>query len=204
MNYRIGILTACLACCLACTAACEAEDPAEVAGRTLDQYVEMLDSPDRVVRLRAARSLAPFGKAAGDALTSSLDHEDAAMRYVAAESLGRIGGTPLELAVGRLCELAEDETSHAVRMAASFALCRNGLNRDHLPFLIESLDYPERGISCTAAYLIGEVGPSAKQAVPALNKTYEKNGTGVKGGDYHLGGSALNALRKLGHTPEGK
>ena len=45
-----------------------AEEVTSVAGRSVAQYAEQLESEDRVVRLRAARSLAPFGAAAGDVL----------------------------------------------------------------------------------------------------------------------------------------
>ena len=176
----------------------------EVAGYTLADYAEQIQSEDRVIRLRAARSLAPFGDAAGELLLESLDHQDAAVRFIAAENLGRLGGDPLEEAVGRLCELAEDESSHAVRLAASFALCRHGLDDMHLPFLIETLDYPERGMACTAAFLIGEIGPDAKAAQRALEKAFEANRPGARGGDYHLGGAAQNALRKIrGVSPAG-
>lgn len=173
------------------------EEKPLVAGRTLSQYADQLQSEDRVVRLRAARSLGPFGQPAGRLLIETLEHEDPAMRYLAAEQLGRLGGDSLEAAVGRLCELAGDESSLAVRLSASFALCRHGLDDMHLPLLIESLDYPERGMACTAAYLIGEIGSPAISAVPALERTLEKNRPGTKSGDYHLGGAVINALRKI-------
>ncbi len=148
-----GLLPWLMACHLVSFTPLAAEEVTLVAGHTVDHYVEQLQSEDRVVRLRAARSLGPFGAAAGEALRQALDHDDAAVRFIAAEQLGRIGGDSLEAAVGRLCELADDESSHAVRLAASFALCRHGLYDMHLPLLIESLDYPERGMACTAAYL---------------------------------------------------
>ena len=156
-----------------------------------------LNDENRVVRLRAARSLGAFGVAAGDALRESLTHDDAAVRYLAAENLGRIGGKPLEQAKARLTDLAEDETSLAVRLAASYALCRAGLVDQHLPLLIETLRYPERGTACSAAELIGNIGPSAAAAIKPLEEVHEKNRPGAKGGDYHVGGAAMNALRKL-------
>ena len=63
--------------------------------------------------------------------------------------------------------------------------------------MIETLDDPERGMACTAAYLIGEIGPDAKEAEASLQRTYEKNQPGQSEGDYHLGGAAQNALRKV-------
>jgi HEAT repeat protein len=171
--------------------------PRTIAGQTIDDYAAKLKDENRIVRLRAVRSLGAFGVAAGDALRESLDHSDAAVRYLAAENLGRIGGKPLEQAKARLTELAEDETSLAVRLAASYALCRAGLVDQHLPLLIETLRYPERGTACSAAELIGNIGPSAAAAIKTLEVVHEKNRPGTKGGDYHVGGATMNALRKL-------
>ena len=173
------------------------EDPTTIAGRTVAQYAALLDDPDRVVRLRAIKSLGAFGLSAGEAIQKTLDHEDAAMRFTAAVHLGRIGGQPLSDAKERLSELAQDESSHAVRMAACYALCETGEIKDHLPLLTESLSYPERGMACTAAELIGRLGSDAKAAVKPLEAAYEKHRPGAKGGDYHIGGAAKNALRKI-------
>jgi hypothetical protein len=63
--------------------------------------------------------------------------------------------------------------------------------------MIETLQYPERGMACTAAFLIGELGADAKEAEPALRRMYEQNKPGQKQGDYHRGGAAMNALRKI-------
>lgn len=171
--------------------------PSTIAGQTIDDYAAELNHDNRVVRLRAARSLGAFGIAAGDILRESLANDDAAVRYIAAENLGRIGGKPLEQAKGQLTELAKDETSLAVRLAASYALCRAGLVEQHLPLLIETVGYPERGTACSAAELIGNIGPSAATAIPTLEDVYEKNRPGAKGGDYHVGGAAMNAIKKL-------
>lgn len=185
-----------IACGLVCAAAVSAGNETEIAGRTLQACSEQLQSEDRVTRLRAARSLAPFGASAADILEQALDHEDAAVRFIAAQQLGRIGGDALESCVGRLCELADDESSRAVQLAASYALCRHGLDDMHLPRLIESLEYPERGMACTAAFLIGEIGADADAAVTSLERAKEQNRPGGSG-DYHLGGAAASALQKI-------
>ena len=168
-----------------------------IAGRSVEDYAVELNDENRVVRLRAARSLGAFGFTAGDTLRAALAHEDAAVRYIAAEHLGRIGGKPLEQAKSQLTKLAKDESSLAVQLAASFALCRAGLVDQHLPLLIETLRYPERGTACTAAELIGNIGPTAAAATRTLQEVHAKNRPGVKGGDYHIGGATSNALRKL-------
>lgn len=174
-----------------------AEDTPRVAGRTLAEHASLLSDADRVVRLRAARSLGSFGVEAGEARIGMLDHEDAAVRYIGAVQLGRLGEEPLKKAKPRLRELASEESSLAVRMAASYALCRSGLVDEHLPLLVDSLKYPERGTACSAAELIGDIGPSAAAAIDPLETAYAKHKPGADGGDYHIGGAAANALRKL-------
>lgn len=186
-----------LAYLLFCTSIFAADDENRIAGKSVDDYSAQLDDDDRVVRLRAARSLGAFGASAGAALRESLDHKDAAIRYIAAVHLGNIGGKSLEQSTARLRVLASDSDSLAVRMAASYSLCRAGQVEKHLPVLIEALEYPERGTACSAAELIGAVGPDAAAAIGALQAVYEKNKPGAKGGDYHRGGAAMNALRKI-------
>jgi HEAT repeat protein len=192
----LGIIAPILVLALA-TMRCPAEAPQTISGRTIAQYASQLTDADRVVRLRAIKSLGAFGNEAGEAIELALDHEDAAMRYTAAVHLGRIGGAPLSRAGQRLAVLATDKTSHAVRMAASFALCKAGKTEQHLPLLIESLSYPERGMACSAAELIGRLGPDAIAAEGRLEDVYAKHRPGTKGGDYHIGGAAKNALRKI-------
>ena len=175
----------------------QSESPSRVAGKSLAKNVSDLSSTDRVIRLRAVRSLSAYGASAAEALQAALDHEDAAVRYLAAEQLGELGAASLADAKPKLEVLAADESSLAVRMAASFALCRAGELNKHLPLLVETLNYPERGTACSAAALIGKIGPAANDAVAPLEAVHEKHRAGVKGGDYHRGGAAMNALRKI-------
>ncbi len=179
----------------------DAEKPVrEVAGRTLQQHAERLDDSERTVRLRALRSLAPFGAPAADAIARCLGHEDAAMRYVAAVSLGDLGSDAVSKSKSGLERLIGDERSLAVQTAAAYALCQSDREEDlqkYLPVLIEGLNHPERGMACGTAELIGKLGPKAVAAASELEKVYASNRPGGKG-DYHIGGAAKNALRKLG------
>ncbi len=168
-----------------------------IAGRTLDQWAEMTTDTNRVVRLRAVKTLGAFGAPAKDALSDALSSPDAAVRYTAAVHLGRVAAKELdETTLTTLKQLAADETQPAVQMAAAFALCRNSPNPQHLSLLIDRLDYPERGMSCSAAELLGMLGEDATAAVPALEKTFNKHGKNSEG-DYHRGKAAQNALRKI-------
>ena len=174
-----------------------AQEIAHVAGKTAAEYTALLNSPQREVRLRAARSLARFGDQTAPQLRKTLSHSDPAMRYIAAEALGDLGGDSLLESIDQLTELQQNDEMHSVRLAASYALCRAGKLDRPLQFMIKTLDYPERGMACASAFLIGQIGPSAIEAKAALEKTLDANRPGTKGGDYHLGGEAINALRKL-------
>jgi len=168
-----------------------------VAGHTIGDYQDQLDSPNRVVRLRAVRSLGAFGAAGGDAVRTALGHEDPAMRYLASVQLGNVGGQPLRHAEAQLDEIAELDQSPAVRMAAAYALCRAGQLAARLPLLIDALGSGSRAPACCAAELIGQLGPAAAAAEDALRETYQANRPGGGTGDYHIGGAAQNALRKI-------
>ena len=174
-----------------------AQAPTTIAGKSIEDNVTLLSDADRVVRLRAVQSLGAFGKSAGKALESALDHEDKAVQYIAAVHLGRIGGEPLKAAKTQLEKLAENKDSLAVRLAASFALCRAGEVKKHLPTLVNGLQYPERGTVCSTAELLGMLGKDASAAIEPLEEVIKKHRPGVKGGDYHMGGAANNALRKI-------
>lgn len=180
---------------------CMAQENARVAGKTAAEHTALLDSPQREVRLRAARSLARFGSEAAPELRKTLSHADPAMRYIAAESLGDIGGDSLQQSINQLSDIQQNDHMHSVRLAASYALCRAGKLDRPLQFMIKTLDYPERGMACASAFLIGQIGPPAIEATAALEKTLDANRPGTKGGDYHLGGEAINALRKLKASP---
>jgi hypothetical protein len=168
-----------------------------IAGRTVDQYAEQLASENRVVRLRAVKSLGAFGEAAGPALKSALTHDDRAVAYTAAVHLGRIRGEPLKLSVEELTQLAENKESLALRLAGAFALCRAGQIEKRLSVLIDALSYPDRGTACSAAELIGMLGNEAEAAIEPLEKVFAKNDPAKRNGDYHIGGAAKNAIRKI-------
>jgi HEAT repeat protein len=177
-----------------------ADEPARVAGRTLQGWADDLASSDRTIRLRAVKSLGAFGAAAAEPLHDALAADDAGVRYTAAVHLGRIAGEPLAVAVERLGTLRSDGAHPGVQMAAAFALFRANQTADNLQLLTARLDYPERGMACSAADLLGMLGPAAEAAIPALEKTYAAHRPGGDG-DYHIGGAAQNALRLIRDQP---
>ncbi len=188
--------------------------PNTIAGQTLSECVSDLNSDNRVRRLRAARTIAAFGPTAGDQFTAMLGADDPAVRYLAATHLGRFGGSVLESNLPKLSgwvSVSTDDAASAeplaVRLAAAYAVC-SGTSADDdarkpaMSLLIEGLSHPERGVACTAADLLGQLGSKASAAVEALEQAAAKNQAGSKGGDYHVGGAATNALRKIRSSKE--
>jgi len=173
-----------------------ADESQSIAGHDLSHYQSQLHDGNRVVRLRAVKSLGAFEKEAGPALIEALKHDDAGVRYIAAVHLGRIGGDTLNSSVDLLTKLRGDHSSVAVQQAAAFSLCRAGMVDEYLPFLMERLAYPERAMACSAAELIGMIGPPAVAAVDVLEQVKRDNPPAGKG-DYHLGGVAGHALKKI-------
>lgn len=170
---------------------------ASIAGQSLDACAQDLQSPNRVVRLRAIRTLGFFGQPAADALLEALQHDDTAVRFLAAAHVGRLGGKALEQAQPQLAKLVAQDQPLPVQMSAAYALCEAGQTKQYLPALITGLQHSERGVACHAADLLARLGKDAQGARSALQDVYARNKPGVKGGDYHLGGAANNALRRL-------
>lgn len=168
-----------------------------IAGQSLDECAMDLQSDNRVVRLRAIRTLGFFGQPAADNLLQALSHDDNAVRFLAAAHVGRLGGKALEQAQPQLEKLVNQDQPLPVQMSAAYALCEAGQTKQYLPTLIKGLQHSERGVACHAADLLARLGKDAEGARSALQEVYAKNKPGVKGGDYHKGGAANNALRRL-------
>ncbi len=176
---------------IACNPIAHAEDDAKkVAGRTLEQWAADLDSENEIVRLRAAKSLGPFGDAATKTLIKALDDQSAGVQYWAAYHLGPIG-EKAKTAIDKLKAIKANKQHPGTAMAAAYALCRIEGVKPHIDLLIERTHHPERGMACSAAEFLGMIGPDAKAAVPTL----EKHQKGHK--DYHVKGACQNALRKI-------
>ena len=194
-------ITSCFLTLILATAV-QSQDLEKVAGRDLAGWSKDLSSPDTIVRLRAAKSLGPFGKSALDALRQGLEDGSPGVRYWSASHLGTLG-EEADVAVSRLNELKDDEDSPAVQMAAAFALCRIEGTEGNVDLLFERLSYPERGMACSAAEFLGRLGP--EQGVIALGplerafhaNSRTKSSLQVKNPDYHVHGACQNALRQI-------
>lgn len=171
--------------------------PEKVAGRTVGQWTMDLASDNEIVRARAAKALGPFGKNALSALEKGLNDKSPAVQYWACYHLGRLS-EDAKSAIARLKVLQKNEQSVAIQMAASFALCNIESVEPNIGYLTKNLS-GSRGLACSAAELLGEIGPKAKSAIPKLEEAFVKNGRGpgAKKGDYHINGACQNALRKI-------
>jgi HEAT repeat protein len=117
----------------------------------------------------ALQEVGPVGKAAVRALIKALQHEDVRIRSPAAYSLGRIGPAA-KAAVAALTETLRDPDGH-VRINAADALRRIDNSSAGVAALIDvckDASDSNRSNRCTAAMVLGDFGPAAKEAVPAL------------------------------------
>ncbi|HUG93471.1 MAG TPA: HEAT repeat domain-containing protein [Planctomycetaceae bacterium] len=215
---RVALLV--IAALAVCAGACSTGNAADaasassagsetLAGRTLTEWTAQVNSENRVVRLRAVKTLPAFGNPAIPALTQALEHADPAVRFWAADGLGTIAPeadqregedraqrSAFDAAVPVLKAML-DEKSGGVRMAAAFALCRLGEVETGLPELIRAIEHPERGVANSAVDFVARVGPPAREAIPALEAAIERNQRGRPGGDYHIASIAREAIRRI-------
>ena len=178
----------------------QAKPVTQVAGRTLEAWTADLDSPNEFVRLRAVKSLLPFGKRAVPSLVKALGDQHAGVQYWAASHLGNLR-TASKDAVAILHKF-EAGKNDALAMAAAYALCQVEKPDGHIKLLISRLEYPERGMACSAAEFLGRLGAKGKPAVAALEAAYYRNNRkpgepGRAKADYHIRGASQNALRHI-------
>jgi HEAT repeat protein len=120
----------------------------------------------------ALQEVGPVAKAAVPALIKALQEgEDAHIRSPAAYSLGRIGPAA-KAAVPALTKALRDTDGH-VRINAADALRRIDNSSAGVPALIEVCKDPSPSNRCTAAMVLADFGPAAKDAVPALLELFK-------------------------------
>ena len=165
---------------------------------------------DAGVREGAMYALALMGPRAADAvtvLTESFQTADPPTRCAIAETLGCIGPSA-KTALPALSS-ALKAPSPSLRLAAAMAIWKIGRRTDGVvPTLVQLLESGKRQDtkeakekinvsrsinppSKLAVWFLGEIGPEAKSAVPALIKT-------LREGDVRLRGPAAEALGKIG------
>lgn len=128
------------------------------------------------------------GANAAELLTGRLrDEADPSVRRDVVEKLGELG-PPAREAVPVLETATQDEDSD-VREAASDALARVS-PEDAVKTLVKNLKASQWQVRCGAAQMLGEMGPAARDAIPALKAA-------TRDDDPNVQAAALDALVKL-------
>jgi len=111
------------------------------------------------------------------------------VRFAAAEALGKIGPAA-EASVPDLIRALQEDRLGVPREAAT-ALGRLGAVQA-IPALVAGLEHEDRDVQVASAAALGEIGPAAAQAVPALIKALRDQA------NWHVGREAAVALGRIG------
>ncbi len=149
----------------------------------LRDFVSALGDPDAEVRAAAAWSIGaatggrePAGaEAALPRLAEALRDEQEAVRAAAARALGALG--PKANATTPALLAALDDPRADVRAAAALALARMELSAGAVPSLVRCLGSGDAYVRGFAAWSLGNLGPAAQGAVPALVEALEADDT---------------------------
>ena len=133
-------------------------------------------------------------------LTKALHDPNGEVRSGAAYALSEIG-PEARAAIPTLIEALNAQHEH-VRGSAANALMKIGPVA--VPALIEALknEHSEVGVRGGAAYVLGQIGPEAQAAVPALIEALEDKGVSARRRGVYVHRQAASALGRMG--PEGR
>jgi len=138
------------------------------------------DKPNSYIAARALAKIGMKTEPAVDALAKALNHTNKLTRASAANALGNIGPEARN-AVPALRAAARDNDSE-VRLDAAYALWKIENASDAIEVLIPLLDSDDPRVGLRTIEALGEIGPPAKAALPALER--------VRKGDNKLNGVA--------------
>jgi HEAT repeat protein len=172
-------------------------------GKTLGQWMNLLNDKDEEIRWEAVAALGEMGheaKPAVPALIELLKNQD--RRKVAAWALGKIGPAA-KTAVPTLTTLLKDKR---IRSEAATALGEIGPSaRSAVPALIELFGDADQNVRATALASVRQMIPPPKIMVPALIKLLgDEESRFLNDNEYESGirAEAISALREIG--PEAK
>jgi HEAT repeat protein len=164
---------ACLCCLLLVLAALPLSPAAPLIepeptyhGKTLKQWIELSRDDDPKVRLRAVQHLGigPFDKAAVPALRRALTDDRRAVGLAAIVALGKIGRDAAEAADDLNARLKEEDAEACAEICEALGK----IGPTGVPGLVDALKDNSREVRRAAVYALGDIGPDAKAAVPAL------------------------------------
>jgi len=136
------------------------------AGLTIPAMAAELDSINPLVARMAPKALASFGGDALPALAGALRHWDPGVRLEAARGIGSLDRCRKTLEPELAAALSDRII--AVRTAAAFALRGSAHHEEAVAVIVEGLKMESRGFAAAAARYLGEIGPDARAAIPAL------------------------------------
>ncbi len=152
----------------------EADEQHTFCGKTVDQWIDVLRDKASRDREGAAWTLSYIGPDARDAIPELIDMlRDDRLARTAEMALGRIGpdaSRAVPLLIERFTRMGCQHLTGAGRLGfdpgAKDALVRVGAPA--VPALLDVLNGPDRAMRVCAAEALGEIGPAARAAVPAL------------------------------------
>ncbi len=154
--------------------------------KALDTLAAIFRGKDGGARRDAEESLVRLGVDAVPLLTQCLSDENVETRTLAADALGEIG--PAAKSATKELDAARKHSDDNVRLHAARALWKVARDPAAITTLIEVLEKQVK-VSYFAAISLGEIGPEAKAAVPALMRIHRSGN-----GPYQEARTALKAI----------
>jgi HEAT repeat protein len=141
-----------------------------------DLLIATLRDSERQLANQAAVALSRCGPAAVPGLAIALRDPNPEVRSLACSTLSQIG-RPAASAAPELAALLSDPDPQLVALAAH-ALTTVGPAA--VPHLVEALNHPLPMVREKAAFALGQLGFSARSALPALERSLEDENPGVR------------------------
>ena len=161
--------------------------------------LEVIKDDDELVRALALSTLTQVGLDNDillNVLVAAVQNESGLVRDIAAESLVNIGGDAVP-ALGRV--LKNDAADDFAKRAAARLIgdinqadeIGNDAIQSIIPILTETLDDGDSEVRIAAAKALGDFGPLADVAIPALSRS-------LRGDDDNMTQTVINSLLKIG------
>ena len=141
--------------------------------KTVSALADALGNSDADIRILAVRVLGELGNEAEPALPAmirALQDPHRIVRICALEPVASFGAKALDAVPILLKWIGSDDKFSHVSAVGHILMIDRSRADDLLPILIESLDSDDFMIQCQAAWLLGQLGGLAVEAVPALKR----------------------------------
>ena len=145
----------------------------EVFGKPFKEYVETLNRPERLKRLRAIKSLGLVSEAV-PLLRTALEDYDAAVAHWAAVSLGHLGDSSNETVEGLLKALERNEIS--AKLGAARGLVLLGHTDEAMPVLEQALTHEDEYARLSAVETLEIIGVEYPGVRHLLETVMEEKG----------------------------